>query len=290
MTESTPKAASTARASYAEKGWFVAPERLGTEALDRIRGSVNDISATVRPEVVYEEGTKVVRAVHGCHRYDRTCAELVRHPMLLDLAEELIGGPVYLYQFKVNVKSPREGREWPWHQDYAFWAHEDGMPGSDAVNIAVNLDDVHEVNGPLTVLSGSHTLGLVEEVGEAGGRAGQDWREHVSAKLSHTVSESRVETLVHDFPPEKLLGPAGAITAFHPSIVHSSSANLSADRRAMLLLTYNSVDNVPTRLSRPEFLVDRDTTPVRRMENAPASAVTTIPFPGERFASHRSRP
>ncbi|MFF7476913.1 phytanoyl-CoA dioxygenase family protein [Streptomyces sp. NPDC008092] len=275
MAESTPDGYSIARAAYTERGWFVAAERLGPDVLDGIRRSVAEISAITRPEVVYEEGTRTVRALHGCHRYDRACAELVRHPMLLDLAEQLIGGPVYLYQFKVNIKSPREGREWPWHQDYAFWSHEDGMPTADAVNIAVNLDDVHETNGPLTVLTGSHVLGLVEDVedvedvGESGaGRdgGGRDWREHVSANLTHTVPESRVETLARDFHPKVLLGRAGTVTAFHPSIVHSSSNNLSADRRAMLVLTYNSVDNVPTKLSRPAFLVDRDATPVRRLK------------------------
>ncbi|MBC2904243.1 phytanoyl-CoA dioxygenase family protein [Streptomyces cupreus] len=35
------------------------------------------------------------------------------------------------------------------------------MPEPDAVTIALHLDDPYEANGPLTVLSGSHTLGLV---------------------------------------------------------------------------------------------------------------------------------
>ncbi|MEV0174188.1 phytanoyl-CoA dioxygenase family protein [Streptomyces sp. NPDC050803] len=267
MPAMTAETLAAARSAYADKGWYVAPGTLSPDALDKIRASIRAISATVRPEVVYEEGTRTVRALHGCHRYDEICAELIRHPTLLDLAETLIGGPVYLYQFKVNIKSPREGQEWPWHQDYAFWAHEDGMPRPDAVNIALNIDDVHEANGPLTVLSGSHTLGLVEEANSTA-NAGRDWRDHVSAKLTYTVPEAAVHTLTTTCPPEQLLGPAGTVTAFHPSIIHSSTNNTSADRRAMLVLTYNSVTNAPTRLTRPPFLVDPDTRPVRRLANA----------------------
>jgi ectoine hydroxylase len=62
-----------------------------------------------------------------------------------------------------------------------------------------------------------------------------------------------------------MLGPAGTLTAFHPNLVHSSSDNLSPDRRAVLLITYNAVGNAPIQPTRPDFLVDRDATPVRPM-------------------------
>jgi ectoine hydroxylase len=256
-----------AQKDYHDNGWHTLDHRLDAAALADVRDSVTRISRMVRPEVVYEDGTSVVRALHGCHRFDEVCAQLVRQPLLVGLAEALTGDDVYVYQFKVNIKSAYEGQEWPWHQDFAFWSIEDGMPADNAVNIAIALDEVHDTNGPLTVLSGSHRLGLLsppeksEEVVPA--RGGGDWREHVSAKLTHTVDELQAKELMADHPPVKLLGPRGTITAFHPSIVHSSSNNLSADRRAMLFITYNAVRNAPPRPTRPEFLVDRDTTPIR---------------------------
>ncbi|KWT56937.1 phytanoyl-CoA dioxygenase [Streptomyces albus subsp. albus] len=257
-----------AREEYERSGWLAVADRLAPEALEKVRDSIAAISRTDRPEVVQEAGSDTVRALHGCHGYDDVCAQLVRHPLLLDLAEELVGDRVYVYQFKVNIKSPREGQQWPWHQDFAFWAHEDGMPAADAVNIAINLDEVHEHNGPLTVLTGSHRLGLIEAPEAARAVTGRDWHEHVSARLTHTVPDARVRELAADFPPVRMTGPAGAITAFHPSIVHSSTDNLSDDRRAVLLITYNSVRNAPVRPSRPDFLVGRDTTPVERLVGA----------------------
>ncbi|TDD61274.1 phytanoyl-CoA dioxygenase [Kribbella antibiotica] len=247
---------------YHDRGWVVLAEGIDQQTLAELRDSVTRISALEREEVVHETGGEVVRALHGCHRFDDVCARLVRHPRLVDLAEALIGDQVYVYQFKVNLKNPRVGQQWPWHQDFAFWSIEDGMPAPDAVNIAINLDEVHEGNGPLTVLTGSHALGVV---GQSGSAASGDWRQHVSADLAHSVPADLAAELATKHQPEQLVGPAGAVAAFHPNIVHSSSDNLSADRRTVLFITYNSIKNVPSRVSRPEFLVDRDTTPVTKL-------------------------
>lgn len=65
-----------------------------------------------------------------------------------------------------------------------------------------------------------------------------------------------------DFPEVKFTGDPGFATAFHPCVIHSSAPNLSPDRRSVLYITYNATTNAPAAPSRPEFLVDRDTTPV----------------------------
>lgn len=252
----------TARTAYEQSGWYELTHTLELPIVDRVRDSVARISAERRPEVVFEDGTNLVRAVHGCHRFDDACAALVRLPHLVALAEALVGGPVYVYQFKVNLKQPFEGRAWPWHQDYGFWLREDGMPTPNAVSIAVFLDDVHAGNGPLTVIPGSHRLGLLDGGAAGGSEPSRDWQQHVSAALEYTVDEARIEALTADFGQQLAVGPRGSCFAFHPSIVHSSSNNHSPDRRAMLLITYNAVDNAPSNLTRPEFLVDRDTMPV----------------------------
>jgi len=258
---------SNVKSKYSENGWLVSEQRIYPGLLAQLSASVARISEVSRPETVRERDGVTVRALHGCHRYDETCARLVRLPELVDLAETLIDDQVYVYQFKINIKNPLEGKEWPWHQDFAFWSVEDGMPASGgAVNIAINCDVVHEGNGPLTVLSGTHRLGLLpESESEAPAFKGRAWQEHVSAELPHAVSDRAVEALLTEYPVERLTGPAGTITAFHPSIVHSSSNNYSNDRRAVLYITYNSVHNVPRHAYRPAFLVDPDSTPITRL-------------------------
>ncbi|WP_271190021.1 phytanoyl-CoA dioxygenase family protein [Dactylosporangium matsuzakiense] len=251
-----------ARAAYTRAGWYALQQPLPGAVVDRLCGSVAHISGQDRPEVVFEDGSRVVRALHGCHRFDAACAALTRLPQFVALAETLLGGPVYVYQFKVNLKQPFEGRAWPWHQDFAFWLREDGMPTPNAVNIAVFLDEVHTGNGPLTVIPGSHRLGLLDVDTAPRSPGGRDWRRHVSADLEYTVAAERVAALAEDLGRYVAVGGRGTCFAFHPSIVHASSNNESADRRAILLITYNAVGNAPSSPTRPAFLVDRDTTPL----------------------------
>jgi ectoine hydroxylase len=268
MSLVTPQVSDRARLDYERDGWCRLPGRLSSDDVRKVRASIDRLSTQDRPEVVYERDSRVVRALHGCHRLDDVCARLVRLPMLVDLAESLLGGPVYVYQFKVNLKQPHEGAAWPWHQDFTFWHHEDGMRRPDAVNVAVHLDDIHEGNGPLRLIPRSHRLGIVE--GDPDDRAGArrrsgDWRQHVSADLEYTVPESRARALAEAAGTQSVTGPTGTVCAFHPSIVHCSSNNSSDDRRALLLITYNRVSNAPAKPVRPEFLVSRDIAPVVRL-------------------------
>ncbi|MEU5022717.1 phytanoyl-CoA dioxygenase family protein [Streptomyces milbemycinicus] len=257
----TIKDSSTAlKSAYAEAGWSRIPFRFDNKALELIRERVASISRERRPEVVHEKDSDIVRAIHGCHLFDDVCSALVRHPQLVALAELLTGKPVYVYQFKVNLKQAHEGAAWPWHQDYAFWNKEDGMPRPEAVNVAISLDDTHEDNGPLTVIPGSHRLGLIGLPNTVEGEG--DWRRHVSADLAYTVNTDTASDLAQRNGTELMVGPAGSVHAFHPSIVHSSSNNSSPDRRALLLITYNAVDNAPAAPKRPEFLVSREATPI----------------------------
>lgn len=266
----TPRHADMAavRELYDDDGWLALPN-IGEHEVAELRHAVDRLAETSRPEIVHEQGSDLVRAIHGSHAYDAACARLVRLPALVDLAEALLGESVYVYQFKINIKNPRKGAAWPWHQDYAFWAWEDGMPEPRAVNLAVLLDDTDADNGALQVIPGSHRLGLAPSGGDDVARRSHDWRDHVSADLAHQVPRETAEELARTMGVRSVEGRAGALYAFHPSIVHASSSNLSDRRRTMVLVTYNAVSNAPARLTRPDFLVSRDTTPVVSTESDP---------------------
>jgi ectoine hydroxylase len=254
-----------ARAAYDRDGWYRLHTALDSDEVALLCERIERIISQPRPEVVHERDGHHVRAVHGCHRYDDVCSRLTRLPRLVDLAEALVGEPVYVYQFKVNLKQPHHGAAWPWHQDYAFWREEDGMPAPKAVNLALLLDAADLGNGPLLVIPGSQCLGLLD-MPAGGARAPHgDWRNHVSADLTYTVSAEVAGRLAARSGTRPLLGPAGTIYAFHPSIVHASSDNHSPDRRSLLLITYNAVSNAPARPTRPAFLVDTDVAAVTRL-------------------------
>lgn len=247
---------------YGRDGWLPLPHTLSNGDLKKLHERIADISVQQRPEVVHEEGSSAVRALHGCHDFDEVCARLVRLPVLVGFAEQILGGPVYVYQFKINMKRAHEGAAWPWHQDYAFWHREDGMAAPDAITIAVLLDEVTDENGPLEVIPGSQHAGILDDEKPGVQEHSHDWHDHVSANLEYTVPDHMAMELSRGLGIQRLTGPAGTMAAFHPMIVHSSSNNRSEQNRCMLLVTYNAVRNAPATLTRPPFLVSRDSTPL----------------------------
>ena len=81
---------------------------------------------------------------------------------MIEPVEQIFGEKVYMHQYKINAKSAFTGEVWQWHQDYGTWARDDGMPEPKAMNIAVFLDEVMPINGPLMLVPRSHTAGTLE--------------------------------------------------------------------------------------------------------------------------------
>lgn len=63
---------------------------------------------------------------------DPVFSMLGRDRRLVDPARCLLDGDIYVYQSKLNIKSPFVGEVWEWHQDYVFWHNEDKMPAARA--------------------------------------------------------------------------------------------------------------------------------------------------------------
>lgn len=256
----------SSRRTYQEKGWFKFSPILDRRVISYICSSIQGWTSKPPLGAAFEADGATLRAVHGCHLYDETYERLTRLPMLLNAAREILEDDVYVYQFKINIKQALEGQEWPWHTDFSFWSNEDGMQSPRAVNIAVNVDDVREENGPILLLSGSHRAESIPQIVTQQSSSGSDWQANVSAELPYTVETSVVKTLSVHHPQTPLLGPAGSVFAFHPNIIHSSSRNRSRQRRSILIITYNAVSNMPKSVTRPEFLVGRDPTPLQPLD------------------------
>ncbi len=106
-----------------------------------------------------------------------------------------------MHQFKINAKAAFDGEVWQWHQDYGTWARDDGMPEPRAMNIAVFLDEVMPINGPLMLIPKSHKHGMLaaghdksttsyplwtldNDDGHAAGRGGRHRRADRQARLA----------------------------------------------------------------------------------------------------------
>ncbi|SDT80499.1 phytanoyl-CoA dioxygenase family protein [Actinoplanes derwentensis] len=265
---------------------FAAVENLfDPEELERLRAHADRDLATESPRRVLEAGSSLVRATHGAHLATAFFGDLVRLSRLIDIAEQVVGEDVYIHQFKINAKSALGGEMWEWHQDSYFWAREDGMHGSGAMNVVVHLDEVTEFNGPLMLIPGSHRVGEIPASDVPGQHGGDAWLQTVSAQLKYTLGQDVLRQLVDRHGIESIKGPAGTTLLFDPAVVHGSPGNLSPYDRRLLIMSYNRSDNPLADVAnpRPEFIAARDFTPLRRLDRdevpnhplgAPPAAVT----------------
>lgn len=255
-------------ASYLEQGYLLLPAVFARQDVELLRRTLSRLFQQDSEQRVMEKDGAVVRSVYGHHLSDEVCARLVRHPGLVEPARQILGAEVYVYQFKINAKVALKGDVWEWHQDYAFWRNEDGLPRAEVVNVVLFVDDVTDINGPLIFLAGSHKEGLLETPADEGVPAGYedkpDWISNLTADIKYSVDRDRLAALVERYPPAIPKGPAGSLLLFHPNTIHGSAQNMSPHDRRIILASYSHVENLPRSEGerRPEFLVSRDFTPV----------------------------
>lgn len=253
---------------YQREGYLFLPEYFSRSELELMKAQLPALFAEDSERRVLEKGSGIVRSVYGSHQTNEVFKLLIRHPRLLEPAMQILGGEVYLYQFKINAKVAFVGDVWEWHQDFIFWQREDGVPEPRLVTISVFLDEVHEFNGPLMMVPGSHRVGVIEPPRTGGVPTGYeespDWIANLTASLKYSVDRGTLARVVSAGGIVAPKGPAGSVLFFHPNLVHGSVPNMSPFDREILLVTYNSVENrqTVTENARPAFLVGRDFTPL----------------------------
>lgn len=269
--ESPARAAHTREvaAAFRSEGCLMAPSAFSAAEVAALEHEISGAAGGYHPEAtVVEEGRQSVRSMYGGHASSPLIRRLICDERLMAPAMELLGDEVSLYQFKINTKAPLVGDRWPWHQDYAFWAHLDGMPSPNAVTVAVYLDEVNEFNGPLFYIPGGHRAGLHRcEPAAGAGMAlmGSD----VSANLRFTLSADVVGALVADHGLRSAHGPSGSAFFFHANLPHASGLNLSPYSRRQIFITYNAVGNALSRSPhRAGFLVARSNEPLRAISGS----------------------
>jgi ectoine hydroxylase len=247
---------------YHRDGFILLEGRFAARELAVIRAAMPAVLGQRNERTILEDSGRAVRSVYGIHRHDAPFTLLGRHPRLVAAARSLLAGDVYIYQSKLNVKSPFHGEMWDWHQDYTFWREQDRMPAPRVLTAAVFLDDVRDTNGPLMVIPGSHHEGVLAcfapEIDAAAGAP--SWQAHVSSRLEYTIDRAVLGRLAETRGLQAIKGRAGSVLLFDGRIAHASPPNLSPFPRELALFTYNHVDNSPPAhaLRRPEFLVSRD--------------------------------
>jgi ectoine hydroxylase len=239
---------------YEDNGFLVLSDVFDAAEVAELNGGYSEDLRIDGPHVVAEEGAVTGGAVYAAHLRHRTFATLVRSATLLGPVHQLLKcDEVYVYQFKINVKSGLGNNKVDWHQDYPAWKIADRLPAPTLVNAAVLLDDSTEYNGPLYFIPGSHRAGLTPGLRRDGEAPGQHFD-----PADIALGPRELTGLIAERGIRSVQAPAGSVVFFHPEIVHSSPTNMSPLDRRLLIITYNHRLNLPT-TQRPEYIVGRDT-------------------------------
>lgn len=107
------------------------------------------------PQLPKEERAQYVRKFMEFTAKHAALHDLAYHPHILQMVEQLLGEPAYLYQEMAMIK-PSQGREKPWHQDHAYF----NFPLTQRiVGVWIALADVCPENGCMFVIAGGHLAG-----------------------------------------------------------------------------------------------------------------------------------
>ena len=176
--------------------------------------------ATIQLE--HREGSTTVRVIEPFRHLDPRFDAVIDDPRIAEPMRDLVGEEyIALFTDKLNLKRPREGSGFRFHQDSPYWAfdcaHLDRLP-----NVMLMLDDASPENGCLYVVRGSHRKGLLP---------GQEGK----GTLGPLFTDPRAFDERLAVPAA---APAGSLLFFSPHTVHGSKPNTSDLPRRVLVLTY----------------------------------------------------
>jgi ectoine hydroxylase len=236
---------------FETEGYLFLPEVFTRHEAALLRREAERVYKLDREEV-WRETSGTARTAFAAHTYNEGFRRLGRHPRLIEPVMQLLGGPVYMHQYKVNAKAAFDGEVWQWHQDYGTWRRDDDMPEPRAMNIAVFLDDVTAANGPLLFIPGSHKQGVLAAGHDLGTTSYPLW----------TLDRETVTQLAERGGCVAPTGPAGSVLLFSSLLVHASPPNISPFGRTIVYLSLCHVDNHIRRFKRAEWIAHRDFAPI----------------------------
>jgi ectoine hydroxylase len=120
------------------------------------------------------------------------------------------------------------------------------------MNIAVFMDEVMPINGPLMLVPKSHKHGVLS--------AGHD--EATTSYPLWTLDNETVTRLVDEGGIVAPTGKPGSVLMFHGNLVHASAPNITPYPRRIVYLTLCAVSNYIRKPTRPEWIAHRDFAPI----------------------------
>jgi len=225
MSEATsrpaPAAAETPTRVFQRDGFVVMARPLRPEEVHRISAWTDELQALPeRPghcmmyfePSLLEPGKRVLQRIENFCPFHSGFAALCEGDKLCGTTTALLGEPAVLFKDKINFKLPGGDGFKPHQDQQAGWS----IYADLFVTAMVSIDDTTGENGCLELAAGHHTRGLI----------GDEWK---------PLSEEDMRRMNARAVPTR----AGDVVFFDSYTPHASGANLTADRRRVLYITYN---------------------------------------------------
>ena len=249
------------RKRYEEDGFFARTSVFGPDDLERLRAAAERVAANAKraaaakseaveraeasaeddyaidgnryveaadATVQYEhtQGSETIRVIEPFHHLDPVFEAFVADPRLVvPLCGVLDADRIALWTDKINLKRPREGSRFRWHQDSPYWSHVcshcDRLP-----NVMITLDDADRDNGCFRVIRGSHRRGFLP---------GTDDGSALGPLFTDPSAFDEADEWLAELP-------AGSFVVFSAHTVHGSGPNESDRARRAIVLTYQPAD------------------------------------------------
>ena len=147
--------------------------------------------------------------------------ELVRHPKILDIAEDVVGLDLMCWGNSCWIKEPQDPGFVSWHQDSTYW----GLEPPDVVSVWLALADATVENGAMQFLPGSHLRDQIPH--------------RVTDDADNLLSRGQVaEVDVDESQVVDAVLQAGEVSIHHIRLLHGSKPNVSDTRRIGFAIRY----------------------------------------------------
>lgn len=265
---------------YHENGYLMIEEYFTDHEMNLLSEEFPKTIDKNSPRIILEDNGEV-RSVFAPHMVNKRFENLSQLDRLVIPCEQILKSKIYLHQFKINTKKAFKGDWWEWHQDFPYWHFDDGIKEPRMVSVMIYLQDTDSSNGALLLIPGSHKPGIAKFADKAilgnytGGDNDNDGNDNAPylSSLNSNIKFTVDHHIIKDFAKEKGIvtasGKKGTTLFFDCNIFHASNNNMSPFDRDAVIITYNSVNNLPGYIEkrRPEFLVGRDYDPIEAIKN-----------------------
>lgn len=197
-------------ATYHEKGYVVPDYRLPEETLVRIRADHDRLLAK-HPE--FRDNCSSLL------RYELGFLNYALEPTVLDMAAQLIGPDICLWNMSFFAKPAHNGKKTPYHQDGEYWP----IRPLATCTVWIAIDEATEENGCLRYIPGSH-------------RTQKLMAHEVKPDAGYTLNRELEKSEYDEAIAESLILPAGGMALHDVYLAHGSEENHSdKPRRGMTL-------------------------------------------------------